>query len=893
MNIADIESQLRDLVDQPFDPAEFPFAFLTIYDAAKATVTKLRQGAVNQAKAPGDVLLKNKLFFRPASTGCAALALDDISADALVERHRPRFLIATDGIELYARDIKGDQTLDIPFAKLNDSFDFFLPLAGIERHDGVPESPADIKATGRLAKLYDAILEHNPDWLESHGTHELNLFMTRMLFCFFAEDTGIFPEHLFTTTVLSTTTEDGSDTASVLSTLFYSMDLPAEERSGISEFACRFPYVNGGLFREKTAIPLFSKRARRLFRECGDLRWREINPDIFGSMIQAVVEPGLRNDMGMHYTSVPNILKVLNPLFLISFEEEFETARDSELRLNRLLQRLYKLRIFDPACGSGNFLIIAYRELRRLELRIFERLRQISKQLSLPMSGVRLSQFFGIELADFAAETAKLSLWISEYQLNTQFKLLFGEAPPALPLREGGNIVTGNATRLEWSTICPIDADAEIYVVGNPPYLGGKKLSDYQAHDMVVAGVGDRMQLDYVCCWVEKASHYIQNTRNRFAFVTTSSICQGEQVYLIWPPIFKRGQELLFAHTPFQWANNAANKASVVCAVFGIGERGSTTAKRIYDGDHSRAVKNISPYLFEGGDIAVSPRSTQICGLPAMCMGSNPVDGRHLVIDGIEKNKLLQQYPSAGEFVKRYMGGNDLLYGEERYCLWISDKDVSRASKFPFITDRLDACRIYRLGAGRDAQKTAHVPHRFCYRTHQEGPAIIFPKTTSSAREYVPCGIVDDTVINVDAFAIYDPPPYVFGLLSSKIHNAWLRATSGRLTSGYRYSVKLSYNTFCVPNLSDEQKDEIELAVVQILEARERNIGLSLAALYDVEDMPPGLLDAHRQLDDVVERAYIGRAFKNDRERLEHLFKLYSAATRRAPSQSPLEGIAV
>jgi hypothetical protein len=403
VNIAEIEGRLSDLVEYPFAAAEFPFKFLEIYDAAKSTITKLRQGTLNQATQAGDVLLKNKLFFRPAAQGEAAQTFDALLADPLVAKHHPRFLIVTDGVEFYARDQKADQSIDPPYAGLNDAFDFFLPLAGIEKYEGVAENQVDIKATGKLSKLYDAILEANPGWIDRDHTHDLNQFMTRMLFCFFAEDTSIFDKGQFTATVINLTKEDGSDTAAVLTTLFEAMSTPTNKRDALPDYACRFKYVNGGLFKDRAEVPQFSKRARRLFRECGNMTWGEINPDIFGSMIQAVVEPEMRGDMGMHYTSVPNIMKALHPLFLLSLEDEFEAARDSAPKLNKLLSRIYSIRVFDPACGSGNFLIIAYRELRKLETRIFQRMKELAKQWSLPMSGVRLSQFYGIELADFAA----------------------------------------------------------------------------------------------------------------------------------------------------------------------------------------------------------------------------------------------------------------------------------------------------------------------------------------------------------------------------------------------------------------------------------------------------------------------------------------------------------
>jgi hypothetical protein len=885
MNIADIESQLRDLVDQPFDPAEFPFAFLTIYDAAKATVTKLRQGAANQAKLPGDVLLKNKLFFRPAPAGRAAAVFDGLATDPLIERHHPRFLLVSDGVEVLARDTKADQQLDAAYLKLNDTFDFFLPLAGIERYEGVAENPADIKATGRLAKLYDSILEGDPDWLGHHGTHELNLFMTRMLFCFFSEDTGIFPEALFTSTVLSLTKEDGSDTSEILAVVFRAMNTQPQARAGLPEYAIRFPYVNGGLFREETAIPTLSKRARRLFKECGDLNWRDINPDIFGSMIQAVVEPGLRGDMGMHYTSVPNIMKVLQPLFLTALEEEFELSRESESRLNKLLQRLYNIRIFDPACGSGNFLIIAYRELRRLETRIFQRRQEIAKQRSLPMSGIQLNQFYGIELADFAAETAKLSLWIAEYQLNAQFKEVFGSAPPALPLHESGAVRQGNALRIDWNEICPRRLDRETYLVGNPPYLGRGQQSADQKRDMalVFAGVLEKFRmLDFASCWIVKATQYASDGGASFAFVTTNSICQGEQVRLLWPLVFSAGLEIGFAYQSFKWRNNAAHNAGVSCVVVGI-RNAQKSKKLIYSGEQGRVVSGISPYLLEGSDLIVEPDRKSASGLPKIHLGNMSVDGGNLILSADEARHLCEEHAEARKYLRRLYGSQEFIKGIERYCLWIENEDVASACLIPEISRRIEAVRQMRLDSiDPGAQRMANRPHQFREMNKARDSLLIVPRVSSEERRYLPCGILGAEVAISDlAYAIYDPPDYLLAVLSSRLHQLWTRVIGGQLETRLRYSNTLVYNTFPIPSLSTAQKERLSECSVEILMAREASAGKTIAWLYDPKTMPSDLQVAHETLDQTIEEIYAGAPMRTDEERLERLFKLYAIKTRR------------
>ncbi|MGB8843565.1 MAG: DNA methyltransferase, partial [Aliidongia sp.] len=569
MNIAEIESQLKDLVEQRFDPATFVYRLLEIYDAPKATVTKLRQGSANHAaksrdllreNSQYDTLWKNKLFFRVSAPGQAATTVDAMAADPLTKKHNPRFLLASDGAEAYCLDTRLDQSLDTTFDKLNDGFMFLLPLAGVERYEAVTENPADIKATWRLAKLYDAILAANPGWASHDHTHELNLLMTRLLFCFFAERTSIFATGLFTSTVLTLTRDDGSDTASALQTLFAAMNTPSDGRAALPDYARKFPYVNGGLFAVQTSIPTFGKGPRRLLKECGDLSWHEINPDIFGSMIQAVVEPDLRGDMGMHYTSVPNIMRVLHPLFLLSLEDDLAAAWDSEAKLRKLLDRLYRIHVFDPACGSGNFLIIAYRELRKLENKIFARLNEVAREPKLPMTGIKLNHFFGIELADFACETAKLSMWIAEYQMNEQFKATFGVAPPALPLRDSGNIIHGNSTRLDWLSVCPRGEGLEIYVVGNPPYLGARNQSAEHKSDMeyVFEGGEEYKDCDYVACWLLKGAAYISKSDASFAFVTTNGSAAQVQ-YLKGPNSFALPSRL---HALRTHPDNAGNQAS-------------------------------------------------------------------------------------------------------------------------------------------------------------------------------------------------------------------------------------------------------------------------------------------------------------------------------------------
>lgn len=881
MNIAEIEMKLKALSEQPFDPAAFPYRVLEIYDAPRATVTKLQNGSMNKGEAEGDVLWKGKLFFRPAPKGKAAVTIDAMKASAAAAANKPRFLMSADGAEISGLDTKSDETFHARFSDFNEQFDFLLPLTGVERYQAVKENPADIKAAGRLAKFYDALIERNPDWKKPERTHALNLFMTRVLFCMFAEDTGIVEKDLFTKTVDEFTLEDGSDTHNVLKAIFDVMDRKDGDREGFPAFAKDFPYVNGGLFRDRTPIPEFSKKSRRVLIEAAQLNWSQINPDIFGSMIQAVVHPELRGDLGMHYTSVPNIMKLIGPLFLDRLEREFEAGKNSAKRLERLLTRIYRIRVFDPACGSGNFLIISYRELRRLEIRIFKRLQEISTQATLPMSQVRLGQFYGIEYADFAAETAKLSLWISEYQANKEFEEVFGSAPPALPLKDGGNISQGNALRLNWFAVCPPQDDAETYIVGNPPYLGRAQQTAEQKADMVMVfnGVSEKFRnMDYVSCWMIKARDYAARLRGvEFSFVMTNSICQGDHVGLLWPLVLESGLEISFAHESFKWKNSASSNAGVTCVIVGL-RLVSDEPKYLFGEGVFRQVNNINPYLVEAENIIVKSSSTSLAGLPRMNFGNMSNDGGHLIFSPDEKAKVVAEHPEAAAFFRRIYGSQEYIKGIERWCLWLDSASLEAAKRVPEIARRLELVTAYRSASAREATKAfAASPHLFTENRYQPGEAFFVPQISSERRAYLPCGFLPkDALVIAPHFVIYDCPAYVMALISSRLHTLWITAVCGQLETRIRYSNTLGYNTFPVPALSDGQKRTLDDCTWKIVEERESNPGTPISDLYDPKTMPKALLKAHQDLDATLETIYRGRPFKSDTERLEHLFRLYA-----------------
>ncbi|MGX8882115.1 DNA methyltransferase [Methylovorus sp. SPW-M1] len=882
MNIAQIEENVKKLL-KTSNQANFIYDLLDVYGKPKASITRLKmvgKGSYNLSKIADEVLWKKQVYYKASNSDKLLTVIDEMKHSEVVAKHQPRFIIAINTTHLLAIDTKSEDTLDIPLAELNKKFDFFLPWAGLEKTQAQGENPADVKAAEKMAKLFDLLRADNPA-TTAQEIHWQNVFLSRILFCYFAEDTGIFPPKLFTNHIGSHTAADGSDLDDYLKRAFDIMD--QESREGVPEYLVDFPYVNGGLFADKLPVPKFNRKSRAMLIECGaDLNWSEINPDIFGSMIQAVVDPSQRGNMGMHYTSVPNIMKVIEPLFLNELKEEFEKHADSKAKLEQLLLRLEHLKIFDPACGSGNFLIIAYKELRELEMEIFKRLQELSKEGLIPLSRIKLSQFYGIELDDFAHEIAILSLWLKEHQMNLKFKALFGHATPSLPLKSGGNVICANATSIDWNTVCP-KKDEDVFILGNPPYVGFQNQTDEQKEEIinVFDGFENFKRIDYIGCWFKKAADYIAGSSNAsFAFVSTNSICQGEQVCIIWPHVFSLGLEISFAHQSFDWGNNAKNQAKVTCIIAGLKNAKSIKTKVLYNETVSKQVKNISPYLIDSDTVIVTPTNRAISNIGKMSIGNVPLDGNNFILSEEEKDEILRRAPAAKKFIRKYMGAADFMSGNYRYCLWVTDATKDEAEAIPPIMERINKCREFRQAGGVVARQHVEVSYRFRTQPHQETPSIIFPKTTSSRRVYVPAGFLDqNTIISEKALAAYDAQPYLFGVLSSKMHMVWLSVTSSRMRNDFQYSVQLTYNTFPFPKATDTQKAAITECVFMILAARESYPERNLAQLYDPEKMPEDLLYAHESMDRVVESVYRAKPFGNDEDRLEHLFKLYEKMT--------------
>lgn len=867
MNSSQIEENLQK-IEKNISPESFIFDLLLAYGIPKATVTLLKKGRHNLSKKENQIILKKKLFFQEIENEDLHVAIDNLQNDNKTMRHSPRFIIVTDYTTLLAVDTKTHEQLDIEIKKIAKYYDFFLPWAGIEKYQHKSENPADRKAAEKMAKLYDGILIEN-HITDAEKRHDLNIFLSRLLFCFFAEDTGIFKDGIFIESIVSHTQSDGSDLKHHLKRLFTILNTKEKERDeNIPEYLKKFPYVNGGLFREEHWIPDFSPKARKIIIECGELDWKEINPDIFGSMMQAVAHPSERGSFGMHYTSVPNIMKVIEPLFLNDLKEEFEKYRGNKKKLELLWQRLSKIKFFDPACGSGNFLIISYKELRKLEMAIIEEMGQLT------LSQISLNQFYGIEIDDFASQIAKLSLYLAEHQMNTAFKEKFGETQPTLPLRESGNIFCENALRVDWNKICPRNENDEVYIFGNPPYLGSRNQSKEQKEEMKNVFGEDYKSLDYISCWFFLGAKYIENSNAKLAFVSTNSICQGEQVALLWPRVLNESLEIFFAHQSFKWQNNAKGNAGVTVIIVGI-RNISNEPKLILKDGISQMAKNINSYLATGDNIFVESRNKPLSSFPKMNFGNMPADGGKLIFTTKEKNEFIQMEPESAKYFKKLISADEFLNGKERWCLWLADSDLQSFEKIPMIKKRI--CELKKIREESSRPKLAEIPHLFAQITQPKNQDfILIPCHSSERREYIPMGFFDfKNVSHNSCLIIGNAEPFLFGILTSRMHMVWVRAVAGRLKTDYRYSSALCYNTFPIPPLTTKQKETLTRHVYTILEEREKHSEKTMAELYDPDKMLADLLQAHQSLDLAVDQIYRSRPFVSDEERLAHLFGLY------------------
>ena len=914
MNAVEIEQAITDLAEQPFDPAEFPYAFLEAFGNKATTIKRRRAGASNKSDL-GGVLQTSNIHILTCDAGRVTQTLAALKASSATAKAKAKFILATDGADFEAEDLTSGETVACAFKDFPDHFGFFLPLAGISTVRQISENAFDIRATSRLNRLYVELLKDNPEWGTAERRHDMNKLMARLIFCFFAEDTDIFVgKGRFTETVAQMSAKDSSNTHEVIATLFRTMNTKREDRAAakIPRWAEDFPYVNGQLFSGGDEVPRFSKIARSYLLHVGGLDWTKINPDIFGSMIQAVAEDEERGELGMHYTSVPNILKVLNPLFLDDLRSKLEEAGDNPRMLLNLRKRIARIRVFDPACGSGNFLVIAYKEMRAIEAEINRRRGEPDRASEIPVTNFR-----GIELRDFPAEIARLALVIAEYQCDVLYrgqKLALAEF---LPLRNENWITCGNALRLDWLSICPptgtgvkVKADdlfsspldqaeidfenegGETYICGNPPYKGSQTQTKEQKADLanVFEPHGTSAKhLDYVCGWFMKAAEYGRTTKAVAAFVSTNSICQGRQVETLWSLIFATGHAIAFAHSSFKWANLASYNAGVTVVIVGISNYVGRTRLLYSDtgdaGTTIKAVENINAYLVPAQNIIVGQRTEPFGDLTAMTFGSMPNDGGHLLLDAQEARDAVTTHGVAPEFLRPFMGSDEFINGVERRCIWVDDNDYVRAKANKWLSRRFDSVADKRRKSSREATaKLCSVPFRFG-EVRQSGneTAILVPSVSSEGREYLPVGFAPSgAIVSNLAFALYDAPLWNLALIASRLHLVWIATVCGKLETRYRYSNTLGWNTFPVPTLTEKNKSDLTRCAEDILLAREHHFPATIADLYDPENMPADLRAAHERNDEVLERIYIGRRFKNDTERLEKLFDLYTKMTASA-----------
>ncbi|EED33275.1 hypothetical protein NOR53_1987 [gamma proteobacterium NOR5-3] len=904
MNAVEIEEAVSALAEERFSSEDFPFAFLEAFGNKATTIKRLRSGSSNKSDT-GGVLQTNNIHIKVCKDGGVTETLHELKQSAATKRARAKFVLATDGSWLEAEDLGSGETIACDYSEFHNHFGFFLPLAGISTVKQIRESAFDIKATGRLNKLYIELLRSNPEWGTAERRPEMNHFMARLIFCFFAEDTGIFTgDDLFTATVEQMSDRDSSNTHQVMGEIFRAMNTKLEDRAQASfrPWADKFPYVNGGLFSGSTDIPVFTKIARSYLLHIGSLNWQKINPDIFGSMIQAVADDDERGALGMHYTSVPNILKVLNPLLLDDLREKLEEAGGNSRKLLNLRNRMSKIRVFDPACGSGNFLVIAYKEMRAIEAVINERREEAEQRSVIP-----LTNFRGIELRDFPAEIARLALIIAEYQCDLLYRGQQEAVRDFLPLEAMNWITCGNALRLDWSSICPPTGEAvklhgddlfstpldqaeidfeneggETYVCGNPPYQGSVNQTPGQKDDMrrIFVPVLKRYKdLDYIAAFMLLAARFNATTGAKSAFVTTNSITQGEQVAMLWPLILEAGNHIDFAHTSFLWSNLASKTAAVTCVILGISAC-PIRSKRLYDENGIRVVENISPYLTATPTVIVSKRSKPLSNLGVMRSGNKPTDDGNLCISSKEMEELVQKAPCSRKFIKRYVGSQEIINGGDRWCIWIEPSDIEEAERIKPLKHRFEAVEKFRRSGGKQANDNASTPYRFVFAPHTSGTALAVPNASSEKRPYLPCEFMNgSTVVSNLASVVYQSPVWNLSVVVSRLHLVWIATVCGKLTTRFRYSNTLGWHTFPMPPLTQKQESDLIHCAEKIMLAREGHFPATIADLYDPDSMPVDLLEAHERNDETLERIYIGRRFKNDTERLEKLFEMYQAMT--------------
>lgn len=806
----------------------------------------------------------------------------------LKEHELPKYVLVSDFARFRLYNLDDNTQNEFNLAQLHNSVSLFGFIAGYTKKKYKEESPVNIKAAEQMGRLHDELLE------SGYTGHELEVLLMRMLFCMFADDTAIFDKNIFTDYIRDKTNEDGSDLGTHLTSIFQTLNTEiADRQKNIDESLNDFPYVNGGLFEENLRTVYFNSRMRGVLLECCDFEWSNISPAIFGSMFQSVMNTKQRREIGAHYTTEKNILKLIEPLFLDDLRTEFEHIKNlksgKDKRLTEFHKKLANLKFFDPACGCGNFLVVTYRELRRLEIEILKQIHRHQHVMGELLSLINVEQFYGIEIEEFPARIAETAMWLVDHQMNVELSVAIDLQRPSLPLVKSAHILNDNALQVDWEEFTPKE---EInYILGNPPFIGSK-FQDTKQRDEIkqifdsVKGCG---VLDYVSAWYLKAAKYIQGTQKKVAFVSTNSITMGEQVGILWNELFnKYNIKIHFAHRTFSWSSEAKGKAAVHVVIIGFAafdaeEKTIFEYEDIKGEPHQVLAKNINPYLVDSDDVIVGSRSNPISNVPQIRFGNQPIDGGHLLLDEHEKSEFLKRNSSAEKFLRKYVGSRELINNIQRWCLWLKNVNPRELREYPDIVKRLEMVREFRLSSPRKVtNELATCPSLFAYISHTEKKYIIIPSVSSERRQYIPIGFMPPNVIASNlCLIITDATLYHFGVLTSQMHMAWVKYTCGRLKSDYRYSNNIVYNNYPWPkNPTSKQMSAVESTAQAVLNTRKKYPDSSLADLYDPLTMPPDLVKTHNALDSAVDKCYRPIAFKTETERLEYLFTLYSQYTQ-------------
>ncbi len=802
----------------------------------------------------------------------------------LKQRDLPKFILVCDFVNFYLIDLDTKEEYRFILGDLVKNIEVFAFIAGYQKKTYKEEEPTNRAAAELMGKLHDKLLENG------YSGHQLELFLTRLLFCMFAEDTGIFPKNGFRELIENHTNESGRDLGSTINYLFEIFDTPNDKRQkNIDEIYTQFPYINGSIFTEQLRTAHFDTSMREMLLDACSFDWSLISPAIFGSMFQASMDTTKRGELGAHFTSEKNILKAIKPLFLDELWEEFERIKNSEKQLQIFHAKLSNLTFLDPACGSGNFLVIAYRELKLLEFSVL-------KALKILTPFVHISQFYGFEIDELPSRITQTAMLLIDHQMNLRFAQMFGEPHFNIPIVESANIFNVNALRSDWKELLngtPID-----YIIGNPPFLGSKLQSKEQKEDMtlVFSGVKNAGVLDFVSAWYIKAAELIQGTSGKVALVSTNSITQGEQVGILWQELFSHySVKIHFAHRTFKWNNEAKRNAAVFCVIIGFAAC-DTKTKRIFEYEtpisepHEIVVPNINPYLVSGEDFCIVNRSKPIGDLPEMGIGNKPIDDGNYLFTEEEKANLIAIEPNSEPFFKLFYGATEFINNKLRYVLWLGDCSPSVLKSMPKAMERVEAVKKFRLSSSSlPTQKLASTPTRFHVENMPKSNYLVIPRHSSEIRDYLPIGFFEPDILTGDSMIILpNATRYHFGILTSKMHNDWMRYVCGRIKSDYRYSVGIVYNNFPFPQeITDKQRDQIEALAQVVLDARIEFPDSSLADLYNPLTMPPKLLKAHEALDKAVDKLYRKEGFKSDTERVAHLFELNRALTSLVVEDKP------